>query len=309
MAHLTVLIPCYNEEGNIAPLVEALNKSLGPVSRHTFSYLFIDNASTDGTQRILREMAAREPRVQVIFNARNFGQVRSPFHGLLQTRGDAAILMAADFQDPPELLPQFIAEWEKGVPLVLAIKNNSQETPAMYAIRTFYYRLLNQLSEAPLNENSTGFGLYDRKVLESLRGIPDPNPYLRGLVCELGFASTKVFFTQPRRLRGFTKNNFYRLYDIAMIGFVTHSKIPLRLATMSGFFFALVSLLVSLAYFVVKLVFWNEFKLGMAPTLIGIFFLGAVQLICIGILGEYIGSIHTKVSQYPLVVERERINL
>ena len=308
MAHLTLLIPCYNEEENVEPLYRSIDEVLRTVPQHQYSILFIDNASTDGTQRLIRELARKDNRVKAIFNIRNVGHIRSPYYGLLQAPGDAVLLMAADFQDPPELLPQFIAAWEKGAPLVLGIKNKSEEFALFYRLRTAYYQLLGSLSEVPLNENSTGFGVYDRKVIEALRSIPEPYPYLRGLICELGFPSVKIPFTQPVRKRGITKNNFYTLYDIAMLGFVSHSKIPLRLATMLGFLLAIVSFLISLAYLVVKLVFWDQFALGMAPALIGMFFMGSVQLFFIGILGEYIGSIHTKVSNRPLAIEAERIN-
>jgi len=308
MAHITIVVPCFNEEENVQPLYERLVQITEAIPRHAFSFLFIDNASSDRTRAILRELAAQDRRVKAIFNVRNFGHIRSPYYGLIQAPGDAAFLMAADFQDPPDLLPQFIAEWEKGFPLVLGIKNQSQELPLMYSLRTLYYRMLGALSDVPLNENSTGFGLYDRKVLDSMRAIPEPYPYLRGLVCELGYPTARVPFTQPVRRRGITKNNFYTLYDIAMLGFVSHSKLPLRLMTMSGFALGLVSLLISFVYLLVKLIFWSQFSLGLAPVLIGVFFFGSIQLFCMGILGEYIGSIHTKVSQRPLVVEQERLN-
>ena len=308
MAHITIVVPCFNEEENVQPLYERLVQITEAIPRHAFSFLFIDNASSDRTRAILRELAAQDRRVKAIFNVRNFGHIRSPYYGLLQAPGDAAVLMAADFQDPPELLPQFIAEWEKGFPLVLGIKNKSHELPLMYSLRTLYYRMLGALSDVPLNENSTGFGVYDRKVLESMRAIPEPYPYLRGLVCELGYPTAKIPFTQPVRRRGITKNNFYTLYDIAMLGFVSHSKLPLRLATMVGFGLGIISLVISFVYLLMKLIFWNSFSIGLAPVLIGVFFFGSVQLFCIGILGEYIGSIHTKVSQRPLVIEQERIN-
>lgn len=308
MAQITIVAPCYNEEENIVLLYERLKTIAAGMPQHDFSYLFLDNASTDRTRELIRELAARDPKVKAIFNIRNFGHIRSPYHGMLQAPGDAVIMMAADFQDPPELIPQFVAAWEKGSAIALGIKNQSQEMALFYRLRTAYYRLLAAVSDIPLYENATGFGLYDRKVLEALRTIPDPYPYVRGLICELGYPAAQIPFRQPVRQRGITKNNFYTLYDMAMLGFVNHSKVPLRLATLLGFGLGLVSFLISFAYLVVKLAFWNKFSLGTAPMIIGIFFFGSIQLFFIGILGEYIGSIHTKVSQHPLVIERERLN-
>ncbi len=305
---VTVVVPCYNEEDNVGPLYEALNGLLAKESKYTFDFLFIDNASTDSTAARLRALAAGDPAVRVILNARNFGWVRSPMHALQQADGDAAILMAADFQDPPELLPEFLRLWEAGNDVVLGEKIQSEENPLMYRVRSFYYWLVAKLSSVHLPRHVTGFGLYDRKFLAIFRRLNDPSPYLRGLVAEVGLPLARVPFRQPLRRFGVTKSNFYLLYEQAMLGITNHSKVPLRLMTMSGFVMSLGSLFVAFAYLLAKLVLWEYFTLGTAPLLIAFFFFASVQLFFLGVLGEYIGAIHTYVQNRPLVVERERIN-
>lgn len=281
---------------------------MGSVPDCSYLHLFIDNASTDGTQDELRRVSAEDPRVRVILNQRNFGHVRSPFHGLLQATGDAVIVMASDLQDPPSLLPQFIDLWRKGNDVVLGQKAKSSESPIFFTMRRAYYRLVKRLAEVELVENVTGFGLYDRKVIEAFRALDEPYPYVRGLISELGFPVALVPYAQPLRTRGFTKNNFYTLYDVAMLGITSHSKVPLRLATMLGFGASALSFFVGLCYLVYKLIFWDRFALGVAPVVIGLFFFASVQLFFIGIIGEYIGAIHTRVNRRPLVIEKERIN-
>jgi glycosyltransferase involved in cell wall biosynthesis len=274
---------------------------------YDYEHLFIDNASTDGTQEELRQLAAEDSRVKVIFNQRNFGHVRSPFHGLLQARGDAVIVMAADLQDPPELIPEFIRQWRAGHPVVVGEKTNSDEPWLFFTLRRAYYRLVRRLADVELLENVTGFGLYDRKAIETFRSLDEPYPYVRGLISELGFPVARVPYHQPQRQHGFTKNNFYTLYDLAMLGITSHSKVPLRLAAMLGFAASLVSFCAGLVYLLYKLIFWQRFALGVAPLVIGLFFLGSVQLFFIGIIGEYLGAIHTRVTKRPLVVEKERL--
>jgi glycosyltransferase involved in cell wall biosynthesis len=274
----------------------------------SYTHLFIDNASTDGTQEELRRIAADDTRVRVILNQRNFGHVRSPFHALLQASGDAVIAMASDLQDPPSLIPEFLRIWREGYLVVLGQKMKSAETPLFFSARKAYYRFVKRLADVDLLENVTGFGLYDRKVIESFRSLDDPYPYVRGLITELGYPVALVQYDQPLRKRGRTKNNFYTLYDVAMLGITSHSKVPLRLATMLGFATSALSFLVGLGYLVYKLVFWDRFALGVAPVVIGLFFFASVQLFFIGIIGEYIGAIHTRVSKRPLVIEKERIN-
>jgi len=278
------------------------------VSGVNYQHLFIDNASIDTTQAELRKLASENKNVRVILNQRNFGHVRSPYYGLLESEGDAVVVVAADMQDPPELIPDFIQKWKEGFPVVVGQKLISQESSLFFALRTGYYRVVRRLADVELMDNVTGFGLYDRKVIEVFRSLDDPYPYVRGLISELGYPVARIPYKQPERKRGITKNNFYTLYDLAMLGITSHSKVPLRLATMLGFATSAVSFLVGLVYLVYKLVYWERFALGVAPVVIGMFFFASVQLFFIGIIGEYIGAIHTRVNHRPLVIEKERIN-
>jgi len=305
---ICVVTPCYNEVENVRELRIAIAEVFQNLPLYDYRHLFIDNASRDGTQQVLRQLAAEDAHVQVIFNARNFGHIRSPYYGLLQGQGDANIMMASDFQDPPAMISQFLEKWEEGFQIIVGVKESSEESRALYLLRTFYYKLVGRISDVELMQHVTGFGLYDRRVIDILRRINDPYPYFRGLLSEIGLDICKIPFRQPVRKRGLTKNNFYTLFDMAMLGITNHSRIPLRVATMAGFGLALMSLLVAFAYLVAKLVFWNQFSIGIAPILIGIFFFGAVQLFFIGIIGEYIGAILTQVQNRPLVIEKERIN-
>lgn len=308
MKHITVVTPCYNEEDNIEEVYRQARAVFETIEGVTYEHLFIDNFSSDRTPELLRAMAAADSKVKVILNARNFGHIRSPFYGLLQARGDAAILLVADLQDPPELMKDFVEHWRNGSKLVVGVKPTADESGLMFAIRRAYYRTVTRIADVKLIQNFTGFGLYDRMVLEELRRIDDPYPYLRGLVSEVGFEAVQVPYNQPRRKRGITKNNFYTLYDIAMLGITSHSRVPLRIATMAGFALSGISLCVSLLYLLLKVLFWGEFSAGTAPILIGMFFFASVQLFFIGLLGEYVGSILTHVMKRPLVVERERLN-
>lgn len=308
MKLISVITPCFNEEENVAEVYRQVREVFATLAGYRYEHIFIDNASEDRTVEILKTIAAKDRNVKIIINSRNFGHIRSPYHALLQSNGDAGIMLVADLQDPPGMIRDFLEKWEEGYKIVLGVKTRSKETPAMFVIRKLYYNLINWLSEIKLNKNSTGFGLYDRKVIEILREMNDCYPYFRGLVSEIGFESAKIEYTQPTRRRGITKNNFYSLYDIAMLGITNHSKVPLRLAAMVGFLLSAASLLVAFGYFVAKLVFWDKFSIGMAPLIIGMFFLASVQLFFIGIIGEYIGSIYTQTLKRPLVIERERIN-
>jgi glycosyltransferase involved in cell wall biosynthesis len=305
---VTVLTPCYNEAENVRPLYERVRAVFQPLGEYSYEHVFIDNASTDETVSILRDIAARDKRVKVIVNTRNFGHVRSPYHALLQCRGDAVIGMAADLQDPPELIPAFLAKWREGYKVVLGVKSASEESTVMFAIRRLGYGVIDRLSEVKQVRNSTGFGLYDKAFVSVLRRLPDPYPYFRGIVAELGFRYATVPYTQPRRTRGISKNNLYMLYDLGVQGIVNHSKIPLRLATILGFCSSVVSLAAALVYFVMKMVFWYRLPIGIAPLIIGLFCVASVQLFFLGVLGEYVGSIYTQVRNRPLVVEEERIN-
>jgi len=305
---ISVVSGCYNEEENVRECYEQVKKVFQEIGRYRYEHIFIDNASKDGTVAILREIAAQDKNVKVIINARNFGHIRSPYHAVMQSRGDAVISLVSDLQDPPELIKEFVKKWEEGFLVVIAVKAESDESPLFFAIRKIYYEAVSRLAEIELIKNTTGFGLYDRRFVDILAEIDDPYPYFRGLVSEIGFPLVKIPYHQPVRKRGITSNNFYRLYDLAMLGITNHSKVPLRLATMLGFAVSFVSLLVALAYLIFKLLYWNSFSLGLAPLEVGLFFFGSVQLFFIGILGEYIGAIQTQVQKRPHVVELERIN-
>ena len=308
MKLISVVSPCYNEVEGIEEFHRQVKAVMESLPGYDYEHIYIDNNSTDGTIPVLRRLAAQDRKVKVILNARNFGQVRSPLHGLLQANGDAVISMASDLQDPPELIRAFVGKWEEGFKVVIGTKTKSRENPLVYGLRKGFYNLLKLMSETEQIKNFTGFGLYDKAVMDVIRQIDDPYPYFRGLISEIGFERAEIEFTQPKRTRGRTKNNFYTLYDLAMLGFVNHSKLPLRLASFIGFVVAFLSLLVAVGYFVYKLIYWNSFQVGIAPIVIGFFFFAAVQLFFIGIIGEYIGAIHTQVRKRPLVVEKERIN-
>jgi glycosyltransferase involved in cell wall biosynthesis len=308
MKTISINTPCFNEEANVEEVYRRVRDVMASLGKYRYEHVFIDNSSSDRTVEILKRIAAQDTNVRIIVNARNFGHIRSPIYGALQTRGDAVIGIVADLQDPPEMIPQLIAEWEKGYAIVLTIKRSSEENPLMFWIRKRYYHLVNRLSSIQTFENFTGFGLYDRRVIEIIRSFGDPYPYFRGMIAEIGLPWKAVEYDQPRRKRGITKNNFYTLYDLAMLGITNLSKVPLRLVTFTGFLSAAFSILVGLGYLVYKLLYWDRFSLGVAPIVIGIFLFSSVQLISVGIIGEYIGSIHTYVQKRPLVVEKERIN-
>jgi glycosyltransferase involved in cell wall biosynthesis len=306
---ISVIAGSFNEEDNVAELYQRVCHTFAAnLPDYAFELIFIDNASTDGTVDVLKGLASHDSRVKIIVNNRNFGHIRSGYHAFLQAKGDAVIVMASDLQDPPEMLPQFIRKWEEGYKIVLAQKTESDESRVVFWIRRMYYDVISRLSEIELVKNATGFGLYDRRVVEDIRQINDPYPYFRGLICDLGYERALLPFTQPARKRGFSKNNFYILWDMAMLGITNHSKVPLRFAVFGGFGIGAFSFLVAFAYLLYKLLFWSEFQVGTAPLVIGMFFIGAVQLVFIGLLGEYIGAIHTQVLRRPPVVERERIN-
>jgi glycosyltransferase involved in cell wall biosynthesis len=308
MRLVSVITPCFNEEGNVREMHEAVRALFAELPQYRYEHIFIDNGSKDRTAIILREIAGQDKNVKVILNTRNFGHVRSGYYALLQAHGDAVIAMAGDFQDPPELIPEFLRRWEAGSKVVLGIKESAEEHGMIYALRDRYYRMLARIADIELVRQSSGFGCYDQSVIEALRRIDDPYPYFRGLIAEIGYEPSLVPFRQPVRKRGVSSQNFYTLYDLAFLGIVNHSKVPLRMATMSGFALAMVSLLVALGYLAAKLLFWSQFSLGIAPILIGFFFLTAVQLFFIGIVGEYIGAIYTQVRHHPHVFEKDRIN-
>lgn len=306
---ITVFTACYNEEENIQQVYYRVRKVFETsLSQYLYEHIFIDNASEDDTVTILKRIADVDSNVKVIVNSRNFGHIRSSYHGLIQADGDAVISIVADLQDPPEMIPEMVNKWENGAHIVVAVKEESKENPLMFRIRKLYYGLLNQLSDVSIIQNYTGFGLYDRKIIEILKNIPDPYPFFRGIIAELGFNVVSIPYTQPRREKGVTKNNFFTLYDMAILGIINNSKVPLRLATFFGFIFAFFSFMTGIGFLVGKLLFWNTFQAGIAPLLIGNYFLFGVLLFFIGILGEYVGAIYTQVLARPRVYEYERIN-
>ena len=310
MKKISVLIPCYNEKENVGPISQAVTGILErELPQYDYELVFIDNDSTDGTRDIIRGLCRENPRIKAIFNARNFGQFNSPYYGMLQVTGDCVIEMVADFQDPVELIPQYVHEWEKGYKIVIGIKTSSQENRIMYWLRSCYYRTIKKLSDVEQIEHFTGSGLYDREFIEILRRLDDPTPFLRGIVAELGYKRKEIPYEKPRRRAGKTHNNFYKLYDAAMLSVTSYTKAGLRLATIFGSLCAGLSLAVALVYLVMKLIWWDRFPAGMAPMLIGMLFLGSIQLFFIGLLGEYIMSINQRVMKRPLVIEEERINM
>jgi len=309
MKFISVISPCYNEEGNVEVLTDRVRELFAGMPQYRYEHILIDNHSSDATVDILRGIAASDPNVKVIVNARNFGHLRSPQHALLEAQGDAVVVLLADLQDPPELIVEFLREWEAGYSIVVAVKSSSDENGIMYRIRSIYYKTIARLTDVKVLEHFTGFGLYDRKVVDILRNdFQDPYPYFRGQIAEIGLPHKIIHYHQLRRTRGITKNNFYSLYDMAILGITNLSKVPLRLVVFIGFIFAVLSLFAGFAYLIAKLIFWNSFNLGLAPTMVGLFFLGSVQLISLGVIGEYVGSIHTIVQNRPLVTEKERIN-
>ncbi|MFA5871113.1 MAG: glycosyltransferase family 2 protein [Parcubacteria group bacterium] len=305
---ISVVTPCFNEEGNVQNLFDSVEKVFQDNPEYLFEHIFIDNASTDSTVNILKKMASEDKRIKIIVNMKNFGHICSPFYGLLQAEGDAIVLMAADFQDPPDMISNFIKEWENGFDIVIGIKNKSKENPLMFLVRKLFYWLSEKMSETEYIKNFTGFGLYDKKFIDILRSLNEPYPYFRGLVAKFGSNIKEIEFTQPKRKAGKTNNNFYTLYDIAMLAFVNHSKLPIRLASFIGFIGAFISFTVATIYFIYKIIYWRSFEVGVAPLVIGFFFVSSIQLLFTGIIGEYIASIYTQVKNQPLVIEKERIN-
>lgn len=308
MKLISIVTACYNEEENVEELYQQVKAVFSQLPQYQYEHIFIDNASTDKTVAILKRIAEKDKNVKIIVNSRNFGHIRSPYHGLLQAQGDAVISIVADLQDPPEMIKEFIRKWEEGYKIAIGVKPKSEESRWMFAIRRVGYYWIGRIADLKLIRNFTGFGLYDKQVLTVLRSYEDPYPYFRGMIADVGFDIAEIPYHQPKRKQGVTKNNFYTLYDMGMLGITSYSKIPLRLAVMLGFFLATVSFIFSILFLVLKLIFWDRFNAGMAPVLIGLFFFSSVQLFFIGLLGEYIASINARVMKRPLVVEKERVN-
>jgi glycosyltransferase involved in cell wall biosynthesis len=309
MKKISVLIPTYNEEENVVPLVNSIiDEFKQNLPIYDYEIIFIDNDSNDNTKVLIEQLCKNNIKIKAIFNAKNFGQFNSPYYGLCQTAGDCTVLMCADFQDPIEMIHKLVMEWEKGYKIVSGIKTKSKENKVMYFLRSCYYKSIKKMSHIEQIEHFTGFGLYDKSFIEVLKNLNDPTPFLRGIVAELGFKRKDIEYTQNRRRAGKTKNNWYSLYDAAMLSFTSYTKIGLRLATILGFTISGISLLITIIYFIMKLIFWNRFSAGTAPILIGVFFIGSLQLFFIGLVGEYIMNMNTRIMNRPLVIEERRIN-
>jgi len=305
---ISIITPCYNEEANVMNLYKQVRQVMADIGTYPYEHIFIDNHSSDNTVAILKSIASQDPNVKIIVNARNFGHIRSPMHALFSASGDAVIGIVADLQDPPPMIAAFIKEWENGASCVLGIKRSSEENSLMFWLRKQYYKLVERLSSVETIQNYTGFGLYDRKVVDLVRSFDDPYPYFRGMIAEIGLPTVKLFYDQPQRKFGVTKNNWYTLYDIGMLGIINYSKIPLRLATFAGFIGAALSFMTAIGYLTAKLLYWSTFTVGVAPMIIGIFFIQSLLLVFLGVMGEYIGAIYTQLQHRPYAVELERVN-
>lgn len=308
MKKISILVPTYNEEDNVINVDKRLENILSNLKDYNYEIVFIDNCSKDNTRKILIDLCRKNKNVKAIFNAKNFGFSRSVFYGLTQTTGDCAILIYADFQEPPELIPKFIEEWENGCKIVIGKKNKSNENIFMALMRKFYYKLIKSISDVEQIENFHGFGLYDKEFIDILRNLNDSEPYLRGIVAELGYKMKELYYEHKRREKGKSSFNFYRMYDLAMLGITSYSKVVLRLATIFGFLFSIITFIIGVITFITKLINWNNYPIGIAALIVGVFFIGSVQIFFIGLLGEYILNINLRVMNRPLVVEEKRIN-
>lgn len=310
MKKISIMVPCYNEEENVVPLSEALiDMFKKDLTEYDYDILFIDNASTDTTRVKLRALCENNPKIRAIFNAKNFGQFNSPYYGILQTTGDCTIPVCADFQDPIELIPELVRKWEEGYKIVCAVKSQSKESKIMYFLRSVYYKMIKKMSSSEQIEHFTGFGLYDRSFVQVLKDLDDPIPFIRGIIGELGYKRTEIEYVQPQRRAGVTHNNFYTLYDAAMLSFTSYTKIGLRLATFIGAICAGISILVGVVYLILKLIYWDRFMAGMAPLILIVSFMSSLQIFFIGLMGEYILSMNKRLMNRPLVIEQERLNL
>jgi glycosyltransferase involved in cell wall biosynthesis len=305
---ITIVSPTYNEEKNVLHFYTQINEVTKNISNYKFNFLFIDNASTDKTANILRDLARADKKVKVILNNRNFGHIRSPYWGVIQSWGDATIYLASDLQDPPELIPEFIEAWESGYKVAFGVKPKSEDNFFAHQLRKIYYIFLDKISDVHIVKNATGFGIYDHEVLDHIRKINDPYPFFRGIIADLGYEIKQIPFVQKKRAMGQSKNNFFTLYDIGILGIISHSKVPIRVASFLGFLVGTTSFFVALIFFILKLIYWDKFPLGISPIIIGMFFMFGLVFIFLGLLGEYIGSAHSYLQRRPIVVEKERIN-
>lgn len=308
MKKVSIMVPCYNEQDNVVPISEAIVRQMEALPQYDYELLFIDNCSTDNTRPLLRKICSENPRIRAIFNVKNFGQFNSPYYGICQTSGDCTITICADFQDPVEMIPVFLKHWEEGYQIVCGVKTSSKESKLMYNLRTIYYKLIKKFSSVDQIEHFTGFGLYDKRFVDVLRQLNDPTPFIRGIVAELGGKRKEVPYEQPQRRAGKTHNNWYSLYDAAMLSVTSYTKVGMRLAVFAGAVFAILSLLVGFVYLVMKLIYWDRFVAGQAPTIIIVSLMCSMLLFFMGFLGEYILSINMRLMNRPLVVEEERLN-
>ena len=306
---ISVMVPCYNEEENVVPISEAIIGELKKLKSYDYELMFIDNCSTDNTRNLIRELCKKNKKIKAIFNVKNFGQFNSPYYGMCQLNGDCVISMCCDFQDPPELIPEFVRYWEEGYQIVCGVKTSSKESKFVYWLRSVYYKLIKKFSSVEQIEQFTGFGLYDKSFIEVLRQLNDPTPFIRGIVAEFGGKRKEVAYEQPRRKAGKTHNNFYTLYDAAMLSFTSYTKISMRLAVFIGMFFAFISFIVGFVYLIMKLIYWDRFVAGQAPTIIILTMMCSMILVFLGVMGEYILTINQRVMNRPLVIEEERINM
>jgi glycosyltransferase involved in cell wall biosynthesis len=304
---ISIVTPTFNEGGNIKKLSEEIVLQMKNLN-YNYEHIIIDNASTDNTQSIIEKLCAKDKNIKAIFNANNFGHIRSPYYGILQAKGEAVILISADFQDPPFLIPKLIKKWEEGAEVVLLKRKTSKENLLLETFKKLFYKIIKLISENNLTERATGSGIFDKKIIKHLKKIDEPYPYFRGLVQEITNNIKVLEFDQNNRLSGNSKNNFFTLFDIGMLGIIKHSKLPLRLMTISGFALSFASLLIGLFFLIYKLLFWSSFQLGLAPLILGLFFGISLQVFMLGIIGEYVGFILTQVRKMPLIIERKRIN-
>lgn len=309
MKKVSIVVPTFNEQDNIIPLYQELVKIMKlELSNYDYEIIFIDNYSLDNTRSEIRKLCSEDVKVKAVFNAKNFGAYNSQVYGMCQSTGDCTIMMCADFQEPPEMIPKFIAEWENSYPVVIGIKTSSKESFIMYTLRSIYYKTIRKMSNIEQIEHFTGFGLYDASFVDTVRKLNDPIPFLRGIVAELAGKIKKIPYQQEKRRSGISSCNWYNLYDAAMLSFTAYTKIGLRLATFLGFVFSVLSFFVACFYFVLKLIYWDSFAMGMAALIIGLFMFSSIQMLFIGFLGEYIMNMNTRIMNRPLIIEEERIN-
>jgi len=307
MSLITIITPTYNEVKNISEL-SLLIKNICESNKINYEQIIIDNNSSDGTIEAIRDLTTKHKNIKAILNLSNFGHIRSPYYALLQSESDAAILMCSDFQSPADLIPKYYNQWKAGSKVVLGRRKIVSDVFFLKILKSFYYNFLCKISNNRMERNITGEGLYDKSVINVLKTIKDPYPYLRGLIFELGFQIDFVDFDQQPRKSGISKNNLYNLFDLGLVGVVKHSNVLLRFMILFGFFSGFLSLLISIIFFFYKIFNWYSFQLGLAPIIVGFFGMASIQIMIIGLIGEYVSTVLTYSKNLPLVIEKERIN-